>query len=78
MKKRIAFTLMVITLLVSGSTGTAMAEHAGMAKVYHCPMDGHTVSAKCPHCGMKMEEKEMTDVDAQSAIEKAKEKMRGR
>ncbi len=78
MKKHIVFTLMAFALLLSGSMGTAKAEQAGMVKVYQCPMDGHTISAKCPECGMKMEEKEMTASDAQAAIDKSKEKMRGR
>ncbi len=78
MKKHIVFTLMVFTLLLSGALGTATAEQAGMVKVYQCPMDGHTISAKCPDCGMKMEEKGMTAGDAQAAIDKSKEKMRGR
>ncbi len=78
MKRDLFLILVVFTLFLSGSMGTAKAEQAGMVKVYQCPMDGHTISAKCPECGMKMEEKEMTAGDAQAAINKAKEKMRGR
>jgi hypothetical protein len=41
-------------------------------------MDQYTVPRDCPLCGMKMEEKEMTAADAQTAIDKAKEQMRNR
>lgn len=47
-----------------------------MVKMYVCPMDGYTSDkpGKCPLCGMNLKEKEMTAADAQSALDKAKEK----
>ena len=89
MKKLSVFTLIAFALFLSGWAGVAKAheegaphdeaaEATGMVKVYQCPMDGYTVSAKCPLCGAKMEEKEMTAADAQAAIDKSKDKMRNR
>ncbi len=47
-------------------------------KVFQCPMDGYLVAAKCPHCGMEMEKKEVKIAEYQAAIEKQQAKMKGR
>ena len=53
------------------------AEEA-VVKVFQCPMDGYMVAAKCPHCGMDMEKKEVNAADYQAAIDKQQLEMKGR
>ena len=55
-----------------------LASAEEMVKVFQCPMDGYMVAAKCPHCGMEMEKKEVKAADYQAAIDKQQAKMKGR
>ena len=75
--------LILSGLLVLAAHGLAFAEHEAQVqddkvKVLHCSMCDYTVPSNCPHCGMKMEEKEMTAADAQAAIDKSKDMIRNR
>ncbi len=47
-------------------------------QVFQCPMGDYITAAKCPHCGMDMEKKEVKIAEYQAAIEKQQAQMKGR
>ena len=65
---------LVFSLLMMAS----LAGAEDTVNVYQCPMDGYMVAAKCPHCGMDMEKKEVKAAEYQAAIEKQQAEMKGR
>lgn len=81
MKKLAFLAFVVFSFGFLGLAQEAMAEEGAksdeMVTVFQCPMDGYIVAAKCPHCNMKMEQKEMRASEVQAAMDAAKKKMKG-
>ena len=72
-KLRVAVLFAVLALVMPGYAGAE-----DMVKVHQCGACGYTVPTVCPHCGAKLEEKELTAGDAQTALDRTKDEIRKR
>jgi hypothetical protein len=70
---KIGLMILVVTALAATPV---RAEETGNVPVRQCPMDGYTVHAKCPLCGMNMEEKELSASETKEAIVKSQEMLK--
>lgn len=77
--KPVAIFFLVVTMLstplvLAQESMQSMAGEQSMVTMYSCSMDGYVSKApgNCPLCGMKLSEKQMTESEAKTAIEKSK------